>query len=136
MTYTYVTMDVSPATYAEIREKLEDAGYQHALHEEAEWVRVNPDVDTFDRFLCIYCAKYTKLTTPIKLSAAVGVEIKCEHCDKCSSLLTNGTIPTKILKKCTVLDMHGIALKLQPEPEPTPHADAEARKQTRAGKPL
>ncbi len=31
-TRTYVTMDVSPQTYAEIRKKLVDAGYNHALH--------------------------------------------------------------------------------------------------------
>ena len=31
-TYTYVVMEVSPATYAEIRKKLVDAGYDHALH--------------------------------------------------------------------------------------------------------
>jgi hypothetical protein len=30
-TYTYVTMDVSPSTYAEIRKKLVDAGYDHAI---------------------------------------------------------------------------------------------------------
>lgn len=32
MSYTYVTMDVSPQTYAEIRAKLVAAEYQHALH--------------------------------------------------------------------------------------------------------
>lgn len=34
MTYTYVLMDVSPTTYEEIKKKLLDAGYQHALHED------------------------------------------------------------------------------------------------------
>lgn len=32
MTYTYVVLRVSPAAYAEIREKLAQAGYQHAFH--------------------------------------------------------------------------------------------------------
>lgn len=30
--YTYAILDVSPATYREIREKLDAAGYQHAFH--------------------------------------------------------------------------------------------------------
>lgn len=34
-TYTYVTMDVSARTYAEIRAKMVDAGYIHALQQEA-----------------------------------------------------------------------------------------------------
>ena len=33
MTYTYVTMDVSPAAYEEIKQKLLDAGYHQALHD-------------------------------------------------------------------------------------------------------
>jgi hypothetical protein len=33
-TYTYALLDVSAAAYREIREKLEAAGYQHALHED------------------------------------------------------------------------------------------------------
>ena len=33
-TYTYVTMELSPATYAEIRKILMDAGYNHAFHED------------------------------------------------------------------------------------------------------
>jgi hypothetical protein len=32
MTYTYVTMDVSHAAYAEIMDKLVAAGYEHAIH--------------------------------------------------------------------------------------------------------
>jgi len=32
MTYTYVLMDVSESTYQEIKQKLEAAGYDHALH--------------------------------------------------------------------------------------------------------
>jgi hypothetical protein len=34
MSYTYVILDVSPAAYAEIRAKLEAAGYGHAFHRE------------------------------------------------------------------------------------------------------
>lgn len=30
-TYTYVTMEVSQIAYKEIRQKLEDANYQHAI---------------------------------------------------------------------------------------------------------
>ena len=33
MTYTLAIMSVSAATYAEIREHLKDAGYEHAIHE-------------------------------------------------------------------------------------------------------
>ena len=36
MTYTYVTMDVSPAAYEEIKQKLIAADYGHALHEDRE----------------------------------------------------------------------------------------------------
>ena len=32
MSRTYVLMQVSPATYNEIAQKLRDAGYDHALH--------------------------------------------------------------------------------------------------------
>lgn len=32
MTHTYAILDVSPEAYAEIRAKLEEAGYQHAFH--------------------------------------------------------------------------------------------------------
>lgn len=32
-THTYVTMEVSQAAYDEIRQKLVDAGYQHAIHD-------------------------------------------------------------------------------------------------------
>lgn len=32
MTHTYAVLDVSPKTYQEIRKKLLDAGYQHAIH--------------------------------------------------------------------------------------------------------
>lgn len=32
VTYTYVLLDVSEAAYAEIRQKLEEAGYSHAFH--------------------------------------------------------------------------------------------------------
>lgn len=35
-THTYAILDISPAAYAEIREKLERAGYQHAFHKEGE----------------------------------------------------------------------------------------------------
>lgn len=34
MTYTYAVLEVSPAAYEEIREKLVKAGYQHAFHED------------------------------------------------------------------------------------------------------
>ncbi len=34
MTYTYALMDVSESTYNEIKKKLEDAGYQHAFHDD------------------------------------------------------------------------------------------------------
>lgn len=33
VTHTYALMDVSKATFDEIKKKLEDAGYQHAIHE-------------------------------------------------------------------------------------------------------
>lgn len=33
-THTYATLEVSKAAYDEIRKKLEDAGYQHAFHED------------------------------------------------------------------------------------------------------
>jgi hypothetical protein len=33
-THTYATLEVSRAAYDEIRKKLEDAGYQHAFHED------------------------------------------------------------------------------------------------------
>ena len=33
-TYTYALLEVSPAAYAEIKTKLEAAGYAHAFHEE------------------------------------------------------------------------------------------------------
>lgn len=33
MTYTYALMDVSEATYQEIKAKLLEAGYSHALHD-------------------------------------------------------------------------------------------------------
>lgn len=33
MSHTYALLEVSPATYVEIRRKLEEAGYQHALHD-------------------------------------------------------------------------------------------------------
>lgn len=36
MTHTYAILDVSPAVYAEIREKLRAAGYQHAFHHDRE----------------------------------------------------------------------------------------------------
>lgn len=36
MTHTYVTLDISPAAYDEIRAKLEEAGYQHAFMEGGE----------------------------------------------------------------------------------------------------
>ena len=32
MTYTYAVLCVSPATYAEIRAKLDAAGYAHTFH--------------------------------------------------------------------------------------------------------
>ncbi len=32
MSHTYALLEVSPATYVEIRRKLEEAGYQHAFH--------------------------------------------------------------------------------------------------------
>lgn len=32
--HTYAILDVSPAVYAEIREKLKAAGYDHAFHED------------------------------------------------------------------------------------------------------
>lgn len=31
-TYTYAILEVSKAAYEEIKKKLEDAGYHHALH--------------------------------------------------------------------------------------------------------
>jgi hypothetical protein len=33
VTHTYVILKVSPAAYAEIKEKLEKAGYEHAFHD-------------------------------------------------------------------------------------------------------
>lgn len=35
-TYTYAVLDVSPAAYIEIKEKLEKAGYQHAFHDDRD----------------------------------------------------------------------------------------------------
>jgi len=32
VSYTYAILEVSPATYAEVRRLLEAAGYQHAFH--------------------------------------------------------------------------------------------------------
>ena len=32
MTYTYALMEVSEATFNEIKQKLEEAGYDHAIH--------------------------------------------------------------------------------------------------------
>lgn len=32
MTYTYAVMGVSPDVYKEIKQKLVDAGYDHAIH--------------------------------------------------------------------------------------------------------
>jgi hypothetical protein len=34
VTRTYVLLEVSPAAFAEVRAKLKDAGYDHALHRE------------------------------------------------------------------------------------------------------
>lgn len=34
-THTYATLEVSEATYAEIHDKLDEAGYQHAFHDGA-----------------------------------------------------------------------------------------------------
>lgn len=36
MTYTYALMEVSPETYREIKQKLLDAGYSHAIHDDEE----------------------------------------------------------------------------------------------------
>ena len=35
MTHTYVELELSPAAYDEIRQKLEEAGYKHAFIDEA-----------------------------------------------------------------------------------------------------
>jgi hypothetical protein len=35
MTYTYALLEVLPETYADVRSRLEMAGYSHAFHEEA-----------------------------------------------------------------------------------------------------
>lgn len=35
MTHTYVELELSPAAYDEIRQKLEEAGYEHAFNDEA-----------------------------------------------------------------------------------------------------
>lgn len=34
MTYSYVIMGVSESAYNEVKAKLKDAGYEHAIHEE------------------------------------------------------------------------------------------------------
>lgn len=34
MTYTFALMQVSKATYDEIKQKLEEAGYGHAIHDD------------------------------------------------------------------------------------------------------
>ena len=36
MSYTYAILEVSQAAYDEIRQKLEQAGYQHAFHRESD----------------------------------------------------------------------------------------------------
>lgn len=36
MTYTYAILKVSPATYKEIKDKLENSGYQHAFHDDRD----------------------------------------------------------------------------------------------------
>lgn len=36
MTYAYAILHVSQATYDEIRQKLDAAGYQHAFHKDGE----------------------------------------------------------------------------------------------------
>lgn len=35
-THTYALLEVSPAVYAEIREKLQAAGYDHAFHRDGD----------------------------------------------------------------------------------------------------
>jgi hypothetical protein len=40
MTRTYAILEVSSKVYAEIKKKLEAAGYQHAFHEERKGVVV------------------------------------------------------------------------------------------------
>lgn len=34
MTYTYAILEISDAAYQEIKQKLTDAGYEHAFHED------------------------------------------------------------------------------------------------------
>lgn len=34
MTYTYVVLEISDAAYREIKQKLTDAGYEHAFHDD------------------------------------------------------------------------------------------------------
>lgn len=41
MSHTYAVLQVSAATYAEIREKLKAAGYEHAFHVEERAFRMN-----------------------------------------------------------------------------------------------
>jgi hypothetical protein len=41
MTHTYAILKVSPAAYAEIREKLEAAGYQDQFHGEGDGERID-----------------------------------------------------------------------------------------------
>lgn len=36
MTHTYAVLEVSPGVYAEIRERLKAAGYQHAFHHDRD----------------------------------------------------------------------------------------------------
>lgn len=36
MTYTYAVLEISKRAYAEIRAKLDNAGYQHAFHKDGE----------------------------------------------------------------------------------------------------
>ena len=41
MTYSYVILKVSSACHAEIREKLEQAGYEHCFHEDEDGLLID-----------------------------------------------------------------------------------------------
>lgn len=54
-THTYALMDVSAETYAEIRRKLEEAGYQHAIMEDGvldmHGIGIGTEADTIAELL-------------------------------------------------------------------------------------
>lgn len=97
MTYTVATMEVAPATYDEIRAKLEQAGYQHAIDDNGMLDMTHIGLVRDPTGPQAPAAERVQIVPPRKLTAVDFIVESIYHCAsiKAPTFSTAGGLPAE-----------------------------------------